>query len=205
MEHLNLIRISRFFRYNKGRSGSATGLSGFKLLAVTLQLLKEKNQLLILPIIIFIGAEQAFLFADYNAVSVHIYPLISYQLFSNISIDFFKSFVSCAWGISNIGFVMICFGVTNAIAALGAGSIMKLTGRRPLMIFAFFLHVGILVFLLRWKPTPEHNYMFFLMSGLWGLCDAMWLVQVNGTYLLISYKRALKSVLLPPSPGKRWN
>lgn len=45
------------------------GKSGFKLLAVTLKLLREKNQLLILPIILFIGAEQAFLFADYNAVS----------------------------------------------------------------------------------------------------------------------------------------
>jgi len=44
------------------------GLSGFKLLAVTLKLLKEKSQLLILPITLFIGAEQAFLFADYNAV-----------------------------------------------------------------------------------------------------------------------------------------
>ncbi|XP_076180620.1 UNC93-like protein [Ptiloglossa arizonensis] len=156
--------VDSLSRYNKGRSGSGTGLSGIKLLAVTLKLLKEKSQLLILPIIIFIGAEQAFLFADYNA-----------------------SFVSCAWGISNIGYVMICFGVTNAVAALGAGSLMKLTGRKPLMIFAFCLHIGILVFLLRWKPTPEQSSMFFLMSGLWGLCDAMWLVQVN----------ALSGILFP--------
>lgn len=92
----------------------------------------------------------------------------------------FQSFVSCAWGISNIGYVMICFGVTNAIAALGTGSIMKLTGRRALMIFAFCVHLGILIFLLRWKPSPEQSQIFFLMSGLWGLCDAMWLVQVNG-------------------------
>ncbi|XP_076643712.1 UNC93-like protein [Halictus rubicundus] len=156
--------VDTLSRYNRGRSGSATGLSGIKLLAVTLKLLKEKSQLLILPIIIFIGAEQAFLFADYNA-----------------------SFVSCAWGISNIGYVMICFGVTNAIAALGAGSIMKLTGRKALMVFAFCLHVGILVFLLRWKPTPDQSSIFFLMSGLWGLCDAMWLVQVN----------ALSGILFP--------
>ncbi|XP_076639930.1 UNC93-like protein [Colletes latitarsis] len=156
--------VDSLTRYNKGRSGSGTGLSGVKLLAVTLKLLKEKSQLLILPIIIFIGAEQAFLFADYNA-----------------------SFVSCAWGISNIGFVMICFGVTNAIAALGAGSVMKLTGRKPLMIFAFCLHMGIFIFLLRWKPVPEQSSMFFLMSGLWGLCDAMWLVQVN----------ALSGILFP--------
>lgn len=156
--------VDSLSRYNRGRSGSATGLSGLKLLAVTLKLLKEKSQLLILPIIIFIGAEQAFLFADFNA-----------------------SFVSCAWGVSNIGYVMICFGVTNAIAALAAGSIMKLTGRRALMGFAFCLHLGILVFLLRWKPSPEQSTVFFLMSGLWGLCDAMWLVQVN----------ALSGILFP--------
>ena len=156
--------VDSLSRYNQGRSGSATGLTGLKLLAVTLKLLKEKSQLLMLPIIMFIGGEQAFLFADYNA-----------------------SFVSCAWGISNIGYVMICFGVTNAIAALGAGSIMKLTGRKPLMAFAFCLHMGILIFLLRWKPTPEQNSMFFVMSGLWGLCDAMWLVQVN----------ALSGILFP--------
>lgn len=77
---------------------------------------------------------------------------------------------------------MICFGVTNAIAALGTGSIMKLTGRRPLMILAFCIHMGIFTFLLRWKPTPDQNQIFFLMSGLWGLCDAMWLVQINGEH-----------------------
>ncbi|XP_006607128.1 UNC93-like protein [Apis dorsata] len=148
--------VDSLTRYNKNRTGSATGKSGLKLLVVTLKLLKEKNQIFILPIIMFIGAEQAFLFADYNA-----------------------SFVSCAWGINNIGYVMICFGVTNAIAALGAGSIMKLTGRKSLMAFAFCIHMGVLIFLLHWKPMPEQNFIFFLISGLWGLCDAMWLVQIN--------------------------
>lgn len=56
-------------RYDRGRKGSGTGLSGLKLLSVTLSLLKEKSQLLILPIVLFIGMEQAFLFADFNAVS----------------------------------------------------------------------------------------------------------------------------------------
>lgn len=58
-----------FYRYDRNRARSVKGTSGFKLLAVTLKLLKEKKQLLILPITLFIGAEQAFLFADYNAVS----------------------------------------------------------------------------------------------------------------------------------------
>lgn len=57
------------FRYNKGRIGSGSGLSGFKLLAVTLKHLKNPYQILILPITMFIGAEQAFIAADFNAVS----------------------------------------------------------------------------------------------------------------------------------------
>lgn len=91
-----------------------------------------------------------------------------------------QSFVSCAWGISNIGYVMICFGITNAIAALATGAIVKLTGRKPVMIFAFCLHLSILAYMLQWKPTPEQGSIFFLLSGLWGVCDSIWLVQVNG-------------------------
>ncbi|KAL6435483.1 hypothetical protein ACFW04_005450 [Cataglyphis niger] len=156
--------VDSLSRYDRGRACSVKGTSGFKLLAVTLKLLKEKNQLLILPITLFIGAEQAFLFADYNS-----------------------SFVSCAWGISNIGYVMICFGVTNAIAALTTGSIVKLTGRKPVMFFAFCLHLSLFIFMLRWKPTPEQGIVFFLVSGLWGVCDSIWLVQIN----------ALSGILFP--------
>lgn len=61
----------QFSRYKEGtREGSGTGLSGFKLLAITLKLLKERNQLLIIPITMFLGVDQAFLGADYTAVSV---------------------------------------------------------------------------------------------------------------------------------------
>ncbi|KAM0724765.1 UNC93-like protein [Formica fusca] len=156
--------VDSLSRYDRSRTRLVKGTSGFKLLAVTLKLLKEKNQLLILPIILFIGAEQAFLFADYNA-----------------------SFVSCAWGISNIGYVMICFGVTNAIAALATGSIVKLTGRKPVMFFAFCLHLSLFIFMLQWKPMPEQGIIFFLVSGLWGVCDSIWLVQIN----------ALSGILFP--------
>ncbi|KAL7300713.1 hypothetical protein TKK_0006693 [Trichogramma kaykai] len=148
--------VDSLSRYDRGRKGSAGGNSGLKLLSVTLKLLGEKSQLLILPITIFIGAEQAFLFADYNA-----------------------AFVSCAWGISNIGYVMICFGVVNAIAAPATGSAVKLTGRMPVMLFAFFLHMGILIAMLLWQPQTQQGAYFFLVSSLWGICDAIWLVQIN--------------------------
>ncbi|KAB0795294.1 hypothetical protein PPYR_12133 [Photinus pyralis] len=143
-------------RYKRNRAGSATGLSGLTLLIVTLKHLFNPYQLLILPITMFIGAEQAFIAADFNA-----------------------SFVSCGWGISNIGFVMICFGAVNAIAAIFAGGISKKTGRVPMIAFAFVVHVGLLITLLIWKPTSINKVPFFVVAGLWGLCDAVWLVQIN--------------------------
>lgn len=44
--------------------------------------------------------------------------------------------MGCAYGISNIGYVMICFGVFNALAAPAAGSLVKITGRYPVMLVA---------------------------------------------------------------------
>lgn len=53
-----------------GRKGSGYGLSGFALIAVTVRQLTQKYQLLLLPITMFIGAEQAFIAVDFTAVSV---------------------------------------------------------------------------------------------------------------------------------------
>lgn len=51
-----------------GRKGSGSGLSGFRLLAVTIKQLLQKKQILLLPITMFIGAEQAFIAVDFTAV-----------------------------------------------------------------------------------------------------------------------------------------
>lgn len=151
------IGVDSLKRYKEGkREGSGTGLSGLQLLAITLKLLKEPNQLLILPITLFLGVEQAFIGADYTA-----------------------AYVACAWGISNIGYVMICYGITNSISAIGTGSIVKLTGRVPVVCCAFLLHLGILIFLLTWAPTPDDKILFFVVTGLWGICEGVWLVQIN--------------------------
>lgn len=94
----------------------------------------------------------------------------------------FQAFVSCGWGISNIGFVMICFGVCNGIAAIFVGGIIKITGRSPVVAFALALHVALMVTLLVWDPAEGNRTVFFVMAGLWGICDAIWLVQINGRF-----------------------
>lgn len=56
-----------------------------------------------------------------------------------------QAFVGCAYGISNIGFVMICFGVLNALAAPISGSVVKITGRYPVMVVALVRNVIIIM------------------------------------------------------------
>lgn len=91
-----------------------------------------------------------------------------------------QAYVSCALGIQNVGYVLVCFGVVNAICCLLFGSIMKYTGRAPLMALGAIVHAGIFVILMIWKPSPDHATIFYVISGLWGVADSVWQTQVNG-------------------------
>ncbi|CAH0715374.1 unnamed protein product, partial [Brenthis ino] len=161
---LVVIGVDSLSRYNAGRESMTQNKSGLALLAVTLRQLRHKYQLLLLPVIGYIGAEQAFMAADFT-----------------------QAFVTCAYGVSNIGFVMICFGVFNALAAPVAGVVVKLTGRFPVMVTALILNLCLLTSMLLWRPDPEQWLVFFVLAAIWGAADAVWLVQVN----------ALSGILFP--------
>ncbi|XP_026738964.1 UNC93-like protein [Trichoplusia ni] len=160
------VGVDSLTRYTKGRKTACTGKTGLALLAVTLRQLRHRYQLLLLPVIAYIGAEQAFMAADFT-----------------------QAFIGCSYGISNIGYVMICFGVFNALAAPIAGALVKLTGRFPVMVTALLLNVCLLSSLLWWRPRAGEGAPLFALAAVWGTADAVWLVQVN----------ALSGILFPGS------
>ncbi|KAG6458073.1 UNC93-like protein [Manduca sexta] len=141
------------------KSDPSKELTGIQLLSATAYQLKKPNQQLLIPITLWIGMEQAFIGADYT-----------------------QAYVSCALGIRSIGYVMICFGVVNAICSLVFGSAMKYIGRFPILVMGAALHLGLIVWLLIWRPNPDSPTVFFVISGLWGVGDAVWQTQVNGLY-----------------------
>ncbi|KAL3276266.1 hypothetical protein HHI36_020980 [Cryptolaemus montrouzieri] len=141
------------------RRPSTVEISGIQLLSATAYQLKKPYQQLLIPITIFIGMEQAFIGADFT-----------------------QAYVSCALGIPSVGYVMICFGVVNAICSLLFGSVMKYVGRAPIIGFGFIVHSGLIVWFLIWRPHPDNSMLFFMASGLWGVGDAVWQTQVNGLY-----------------------
>lgn len=67
------VGVDSLKRYNTTRTGSGAGVSGIRMLVITAKQLTNKYQLLLLPITMFIGVEQAFIAVDFTAViSVHI-------------------------------------------------------------------------------------------------------------------------------------
>ncbi|GLH03527.1 Protein unc-93 homolog A [Gryllus bimaculatus] len=83
------------------------------------------------------------------------------------------AFVSCAWGISNIGYVMICYGVVNSVSAVGAGWLVKLTGRMPVVVGATILHAGLLVTLLLWRPHSDDRVTYFHKENKMAMCGIL--------------------------------
>lgn len=151
------VLIFRYGEKQRRNSTSQPELTGVQLLAATFTQLRKPYQQLLIPITIWIGMEQAFIGADFT-----------------------QAYVSCAMGVSHVGFVMISFGVVNAICSLLFGSVMKYIGRAPIIIFGAIVHTVLQIWLLLWKPHPDSPIAFFIASGLWGVGDSVWQTQVNG-------------------------
>ncbi|XP_042205190.1 UNC93-like protein isoform X5 [Homarus americanus] len=141
------------------RMGSSTGKSGWELLVATFNHMRHPYQLLIIPLTMWSGVEQAFLGADYTA-----------------------AYVSCGLGVHMVGYVMICYGVCDAICSITFSPLVKMVGRVPIFTMGAIINLGIAIALRSWTPHPDDVVLFFVMAGLWGVSDAVWQTQINALY-----------------------
>lgn len=131
-----------------------------KLLVSTFQhLFSSPAQMLLIPITIYSGVEQAFVGGEYT-----------------------KAFISCRLGIWNVGYVMICYGVVDAICSISFGRMVKYVGHVPFFVLAFLVHGGLQVTFLYWEPSRDAEIYFYVFAALWGMGDAVIQTQVNALY-----------------------
>ncbi|CAP29326.2 Protein CBR-UNC-93 [Caenorhabditis briggsae] len=125
--------------------------------------------LLLVPLTIFNGLEQAFLVGVYT-----------------------KAFVGCGLGIWQIGFVMACFGISDAICSLVFGPLIKLFGRMPLFVFGAVVNLLMIVTLMVWPLNAADTQIFYVVAAMWGMADGVWNTQINGFWVALVGRQSLQ-------------
>ncbi|XP_038050547.1 protein unc-93 homolog A-like [Patiria miniata] len=130
-----------------------------QLFMATVRLMKDYRMQLLIPLTIYSGLEQAF-----------------------ITGDFTRSYVTCTVGVGWVGYVMICYGVTDAVCSLVSGRLVKHVGRIPLFTFGAVVQMSLIFTLLFWVPTKDQLAVCFVIAACWGAADAIWQTQINALY-----------------------
>ncbi|XP_070201072.1 protein unc-93 homolog A-like isoform X2 [Littorina saxatilis] len=131
-----------------------------KLLIATAQhLISSRTQILLVPITMYSGVEQAFIGADFT-----------------------QAYVSCSLGVAQVGYIFICYGVVDAICSFIFGRLVQYVGHTFFFVLATLVHLGLQINFLVWVPSDETYVQFFVIAGFWGLGDAIIQTQLNALY-----------------------
>ncbi|KAK3576536.1 hypothetical protein CHS0354_018042 [Potamilus streckersoni] len=119
-------------------------------------LLSNKSFRLLIPLLIFNGLQQGFVFADFN-----------------------QAYVTCAMrSVEYIGYAMIILGLANVISAIFVAVCARLIPREVVFGVGGVLHMGLMIGFLIWMPEKNLS-VFFILAAAWGVCDAVWQTQCN--------------------------
>lgn len=104
--------------------------------------------------------------------------------------------MTCAYGVENVGFVLITYGIMDAAFSFAFGYLIKKIGRIPIFCLGGIINFVVMIVLFQWVPNPNQGYIFFILAGLWGVADAVWQTQINGNHkLIINYNVIVKYIL----------
>ncbi|XP_066953064.1 protein unc-93 homolog A-like [Macrobrachium rosenbergii] len=145
-----------YYSEEDGRKNKSNVLQS---LYATLNHVRHPYQLLLIPLTVWSGIERAFLSADFTA-----------------------AYVSCGLGVHMVGYTMICYGACDVIGSMIASYLVRCVGRAPVITLAFFINVSVIATLIVWLPRSDHLTWYFVVAGLWGFADAVWMTQLNSIY-----------------------
>ncbi|XP_078736011.1 protein unc-93 homolog A [Lampetra fluviatilis] len=143
-------------------AGVVHGEGWCRLFLATMRQMKDHRQLLLIPLTMYSGLEQAFLASDFT-----------------------KSMVTCALGLEWIGFVMICYGAVDSVFSFFMGRISQLVGQPALFLLASLTNASLLITMYVWTPRTDQAAVLFAMAALWGAADAVWQTQLNALYAVL--------------------
>ncbi|GIY72498.1 protein unc-93 homolog A [Caerostris darwini] len=126
-------------------------------------ILVDKNVRLALPMFVFIGIEQAFIFGDFT-----------------------RAYISCALGVQSVSFTMMCLGGAHTLGSIGVHLFSQHFQRPIIMAAGLVCQSGLLMVLWLWTPVKDDAAVFYVIAGGWGLCNAIW-ETLTLTFLASTY------------------
>lgn len=79
-----------------------------------------------------------------------------------------------------MGYVLICYGICDAISSISFGPVISKFGRIPVFVLGAIINAGVIAVLLVWTPNADESWMFFVLAGFWGVADGIWQCEING-------------------------
>ncbi|KAL4235144.1 Protein unc-93 A [Mactra antiquata] len=95
-----------------------------------------------------------------------------------------QAYISCPYGIKNVGFVMVVFGICLSIFSAVFGKLTQYTGHMVLYVLGFLAQLCVQLTMLLWTPTTSHQYIIYIMAALFGVAGAVNIPLVSGLYNL---------------------
>ena len=96
-----------------------------------------------------------------------------------------KAFVTCSLSAKYVGFVLMVYGVSDSISSLVIGQIVKTIGRWPCFTIGALINYSLITIMFVWQPTKNPIGVLFILAGLWGVADAIWITLINAFYGVI--------------------
>jgi len=123
---------------------------------------KDYKLQLLIPIIMYSGLEQGFIWGDFTA-----------------------NYITEGLGEDYIGYVMAVFGASDAVFSVLLGSVSDSIGRRPIIIAGAIVQLVVCALLFAFDVTEmERGKTWGLLIAcaiLWGIGDAVWNTQISAT------------------------
>ncbi|XP_025079982.1 protein unc-93 homolog A-like isoform X2 [Pomacea canaliculata] len=120
-----------------------------------LQLVQHRTYRLLIPLLIFSGLQQGFMYTDYNLY-----------------------YVTCSLGVDYIGYCMITLGASNVVGAMVVALVSHRLPREVVLGFGVIMHIALMIGFLIWIPD-KRPMLFFVLAAAWGVCDSVWQTQCN--------------------------
>ncbi|XP_046682872.1 protein unc-93 homolog A-like [Homalodisca vitripennis] len=112
---------------------------------------KDPHLQLVVPLALYIGLTQGFMYADFT-----------------------KSYVVCSLDLYNVTWVFVALGVLQCIAGCTVSLVLQQIKRLYVISVGFVFHSCLILVLLRWKPTGDDPALLYVIGAVWGVCNSIW-------------------------------